>query len=482
MSEQKKRKSAYDYEPAPQPSPEVQPLYESCLKVLTGELTVTAAAQQLHLSRNRFQTLMHRGLQGMLEALGPRPNGRPAKPRREVELEAELQQVRKQNAYLQQRVDSVDRLLGVASDLVRGKLSLKGRSRQTGAKQSPEATPNDAAEEPDGAARQRLEGVQTLRALGLTVALAGALMASSPRTLRRHAARAARSEPLVQSRGPQPKPPSPELIREGANVVREMKGLIGAEALSHKVPGLSRRRAAAIKEQTLTELERERLAACERVIVSRTDVVRGFDAMHVSTTAGWWYLLAAADASVPYRTLLLPVNSYESTSVAAALELDIQRNGAPLAYRLDRAKCHRTDEVHELLNQHGVLMLHGPPRHPQYYGQLERQNREHRAWLDVCGTLNPQQLNHEAARMKTAWNSTLPRRILSWQTATDVWNQRTQLVVDRQQLKDEVADRAARLQRQLDVRGGHADLAERLAIEATLMKRGWLERRGGRTC
>jgi hypothetical protein len=45
-----------------------------------------------------------------------------------------------------------------------------------------------------------------------------------------------------------------------------------------------------------------------------------------------------------------------------------------------------------------------------------------------------------------------------------------------------VADRAARLQRQLDVRGAPADLAERLAIEATLTKNGWLERRGGKNC
>jgi len=481
MADEPKRKSAYDYQRAPEVSPEVQPLYEAFLAVQSGQRTVTEAARQLGLSRNRFQTLMHRGLSGLLEELAPKPAGRPPKPPREAELEVELEQLRKQNAYLQQRVETVDRLLGVASDLVRGKLTLKGEGRQTGAKPDAEATSNDA-DEPDGEARRRLEGVEALKRLGVTMTLTAALVASSPATLRRQAARARRGEQLVHPRGRALEAPTQELISAGSSVVRSMKGLIGAEALSHKVPGLSRRKAAAIKQETLTQMERERIAACERVVVTQPDVIRGFDAVHVSTTGGWRYLLASADASVPYRTLLAVVDSYDSSSVAASLELDIQCNGAPLVYRLDRARCHRTDEVHEVLSRHGVLVLHGPPRHPQYYGQLERQNREHRAWLEACGTLDPQQLAAEALSMKTAWNSTLPRRILSWQTAADVWKQRPKLVVDRKQLSEEVADRAARLQRQLDVRGGHADLAERLAIEATLTKHGWLERRGGRIC
>ncbi|MBK7861608.1 MAG: hypothetical protein IPJ65_23930 [Archangiaceae bacterium] len=93
--------------------------------------------------------------------------------------------------------------------------------------------------------------------------------------------------------------------------------------------------------------------------------------------------------------------------------------------------------------------------------------------------LTAEQLEAEAARMLNAWNSTLPRRMLSWQTAEQVWARRTALVVDRQQLREEVADRAARIQRQLDVRGEPADLAERLAIEAALTQRGWLVRRSG---
>lgn len=261
-----------------------------------------------------------------------------------------------------------------------------------------------------------------------------------------------------------------------------MRGLIGADALTHRVPGLSRCVGADIKETTLTEMERERIAACERVSVTVPGAVRGFDALHTNTTAGPRSVLIAADSSVAYRTLMWVTTHYDSPAVAAALDRDIALNGAPLVYRLDRAKCHQTDEVRELLVHHGVLMLHGPPRYPQFYGQLERQNREHRAWLNACGELGPGQLDEELTRMQYAWNCSLPRRSLAWETASDVWSRRPKLVVDRAKLKAEVDDRAARIQRQLDVRGDPADLAERLAIEAALMKHGWLMRRSGARC
>src|SRR5262249_20196448 len=55
--------------------------------------------------------------------------------------------------------------------------------------------------------------------------------------------------------------------------------------------------------------------------------------------------------------------------------------GAPLVCRLDRARQHHTAAVLAALRRHGVLILHGPPHCPRYYGPLERQNREHRQWL-----------------------------------------------------------------------------------------------------
>ena len=477
--EEEKRQS--DYLKAPEVPAELQPLFEAVTAVLAKELSVTEAASRVGLSRPRFQTLHHRGLHGLLEGISPKPQGRKAKPQREAELEAELMRLKKENQRLRAQTETINRLLGVASDLVKGKVQLRGRARQAGAEPSPEASSNES-DEPDGEARARLQGVRALRALGLELALATALVASSPSTFRRHAARERDGLPLVQRRGPGPQSPSPQHVAGAEKVVREMRGLIGADALSHRVPGLSRREAAEVKRATLTMMERERIAACERVTVTTPSVVRGFDALHVSTTAGGHFLLAAADASIPYRTLLSATPTYDSVAVAAALERDIALNGPPLVYRLDRASCHRTDDVNELLDHHGVLVLHGPPRHPQYYGQLERQNREHRAWLNTCQLLDPQELEEQVQRMLYAWNCSLPRRSLAWRTASEMWSQRPTLKVNRRELKEEVADRAARIQRQLDVRGGAADLAERLAIEATLTKYGWLTRRSGARC
>jgi hypothetical protein len=338
---------------------------------------------------------------------------------------------------------------------------------------------NSESDEPDGEARRKLEGVRALKALGLDTALAAALMSSSPSTLRRHAARQRQRLPLVRHRGPKREVPTQEQIRTGADVVRKMKGLIGAAALSQAVPELSRRKAAAVKQVTLTEMERERKQACERIVVTVPNLIRGFDAMYATTTSGTHFLLAAADASVPYRTLLDAVPSYDGISVASALRKDIELNGAPLVYRMDRARCHETPDVHAVLDAHGILILHGPPRHPRYYGQLERQNREHRAWLDACGTLTPSAFAEEAQRMRYAWNSTLPRRSLSWRTASEAWAARGVIDIDRVGFKAEVQDRAARIQRQLEARGEHAGQAERFAIEATLMKHGWLVRQVG---
>lgn len=108
-------------------------------------------------------------------------------------------------------------------------------------------------------------------------------------------------------------------------------------------------------------------------------IIRGFDAMHVASADGKTYWLVAADAAIPYRTSIATVPVYDAEHVIAALAADFERHGPPHVLRLDRIACQRTPEVHELLIRYQVLALHGPPRHPYYYGQLERQNREHRA-------------------------------------------------------------------------------------------------------
>lgn len=265
-------------------------------------------------------------------------------------------------------------------------------------------------------------------------------------------------------------------------LVRSLRGLVGAEAIQRAVPGISRRTAAALKRETLTAMERERKIAAERIEVTTPGVMRGFDAMQVPTLEGRRYALVAADAAVPFRTSALATRRYDGASVAEVLERDFEEHGAPLVLRADRARCHRVPEVQEVLDGHGVLLLQGPPRHPRYYGQLERQNREHRAWLAAGGPLSAEDLDRLCDEMLLALNAAWPRRGLGWRTSEEAWDARPRVSVDRASLRAEVEDRAARIRRRADGRAAVVAMAERLAIEVALTKLSYLRREPGGGC
>ena len=138
--------------------------------------------------------------------------------------------------------------------------------------------------------------------------------------------------------------------------------------------------------------------------------------------------------------------------------------------------------VRELLQTHGVLVLHGPPRCPRFYGQLERQNREHRAWAVELARLPLEEIQGRLEEMLLSVNEVWRRRTLHWKTASEVWAARPRLAVDRKELREEVSERTARIRAQLQHRGGPADLAERLAIEQALETRGFLHQQAGSWC
>lgn len=188
------------------------------------------------------------------------------------------------------------------------------------------------------------------------------------------------------------------------------------------------------------------------------------------------FLLFSADGAVQYRTSVFACEHYDGTSVTTAARRDFAANGPPLVWRVDRAKQHEDPRMLDLLDREKVLLLHGPPRHPQYYAQLERQNREHRAWLDELGCVSPDELEEAAKEMRKTFKDTWPRRILGWKTASAVWNARPPVDIDRDELREEVRDRAARLQRDNQLR---PDQAERFAIEAALTRRELLQRSVG---
>jgi transposase-like protein len=463
MNEEPPKEPSSTYTPTPEVPEELAPRLALILQVLSGAKTLAQAAREADLSRNHFQSLLNRSLGSMIEALNPKEPGRKPKSEALSELEQRLKRLERENSRLKKRVEATDELIMVAGELLHGQRRPGQRTRRA----RKEGEPDDAEPEPRA---YILERVDRMRRLGQTLGRVAPLAGVAASTLRRwRCARCARSRPPMPA----------ALAAQAAEHVRALHGLIGAAALSHAVSGLTRRQAARIKETTLTMIERERQLTLTRVSVTAAGLIRGLDAMHLSTEGAKCYALVCADASIPFRTTIASSDHYDAALVAQTLRNDIDAHGAPLILRADRARAHDAPLVKQILEEHQILMLHGPPRYPCFYGQLERQNREHRAWLaallDPAGKPMQALLDEMIYCLNTLW----PRRALGWKTAAEAWNSRADIKINRQAFKKEVHDRARHLERHIDLRGKPADLIQRLAIEQTLTNLGYLHQQNG---
>jgi AraC-like DNA-binding protein len=451
-------KKSKTYTPAPTVPEGIQARYLAVMGVMSGQTTVSDAAQRLGMSRNHFQTLLHRAQEGMVERLTPGTPGRPAKSEREAELERELAELKRKQTHLEQRLEMTDKVMGLAKQLLHGPVP-RARSKRTKA---------DKANADDDDTEPRRVIARELDKFGLPRALVARVLAYPESTLRRW---------CTTTPTPRPSPytlPRRDVVESAIAQVRELRGLVGANTLRTAHPGLSRRQAQAIKDAEVTALERERKARCRRVAVTAPGIVRGFDAMDVQRVLETPYVLAAADAAVPFRTSLSGVERYDGAAVAAALERDFAMHGAPYVLRMDRAKAHQTLAVRAVLAHFGVLALHGPPHHPRFYGQLERQNREHRAWLEADVELVDEDVDVRLERMRRALNERWKRPSLRGRSAAEAWEDRPQVHVCRARFADLVATRRCHLLTDAKRDKLSSDLAERLAIEQVLTSLGWL--------
>ena len=120
--------SKKSYTGLPEVPPELHTRYETVMAVVAGSLTVSDGAKRLGLSRNRFQSLVHRAMASMIEELGPKAGGRPPLPARERQLELEAGKLRLQNERLLRKVETTERILGVASGFLHARAD-RGRRR-----------------------------------------------------------------------------------------------------------------------------------------------------------------------------------------------------------------------------------------------------------------------------------------------------------------------------------------------------------------
>jgi hypothetical protein len=534
MDEKPSRKR---YVPSPEVADELQQKWQTVLKAYVGMIEVSEGARELGWSRNHFQTVMHRAMTAAIATLEPQPRGRRAKPERERELEEENARLKNELSRSQKEVASVTRILEVATSFVKsrsraprtkaettvapseseepdgpkggadpGQLpagpprtagtagsegnplddSPPGSSRRSGERRAGAVAGATVASDERGVARRvigqeaerearvKLEQVDALRREGLPVGPAVSAAQTTESTYWRWRAKSLRDQPLVQKRGPGPRADDPMVAAQVEDQVRQTHGLLGADTLRHVVPGASRRFCARVKDETLTALEYERKARLQRVEVAAPGIIRGMDQKYVLGREQ--VLLICADAQVPYRTTVTAPTAYDGAAVRYLLEEDIRRHGPPLVYRLDQATMHRVPAVLDLARSTHTLLLSGPPRWPQYYGQLERQNREHEAWL-AAERPTAAALADASRRMLTLLNG-IPRKSLDWQTAAQRWDNRPDVEGWREELWDEVQDRVAR-HRRCDEHRVRLEV-ERKAIEEALSSRGLLTvERGG---
>lgn len=76
------------------------------LQVRSGQLTVTQAARQLGISRQRYYELEQVALQAMIQALEPKPPGRPPSPKpdpAQIQLERQVTRLENELHTYQQR-------------------------------------------------------------------------------------------------------------------------------------------------------------------------------------------------------------------------------------------------------------------------------------------------------------------------------------------------------------------------------------------
>jgi transposase len=469
------------YTPAPPVPPELMQRLALIVEVLAGMRTVSDAARALGISRNHFQTILHRGVTGLTDSITPKQAGRPARPREVAVLQAQIEKLKRENERLQDRVGSTERLLAAASGLLHGRIRPTGR--QTRTLKTRESTREDNADpDPEAQMREALARVEEMRELGLSAPVAARVAGVHASTVRRWRARAQCNQPLVRRHASSYAPVACELKARAREIVRTLNGLVGAQSLARSVEGISRRQAARVKAETLIEMERARKAALRRITITTPGVLRGMDAMHLHSAEGRFYALFCADGAVPYRTSVKTGKHYDADFVARTLAADIEANGAPIVYRLDRARAHDAPAARALLEANEILVLHGPPRYPRFYGQLERQNREHRAWGETLKELGREELEPCLEKMLHGVNDVWKRRTLGWRTAAEAWNERPNLQIDRRALREEVQERTSRIARELECRGKPADLAERLAIEQALQSRGYLRQEIGGWC
>jgi hypothetical protein len=161
--------------------------------------------------------------------------------------------------------------------------------------------------------------------------------------------------------------------------------------------------------------------------------------------------------------------------VVAYLEQAFLEHGAPLVLKHDRGSNLNSEQVHDLCDRYGVLMMVSPAGYPPYNGRRERANRDIRQYVYAMRRYGPPR--SLAERIDAAihdLSDVRPRPVLGGRTAREVYDADKHEQPDRWQLIKEANTREKHIRRNAGNRA-ELDSARRRAIESVLLSHGLIK-------
>jgi hypothetical protein len=382
------------------------------LEVLSGRCRVQDACAQLGLGEARLEQLRTRALQGALVALEPRPGGRPRRrPEvaatqvagltarvRELELELRVAQARTEVAEIcggtpsstrrpaRRRTPKSSTAASADDEPPRG--ATASRPAVDGPRAGPAAWAATARRRPRGhrgvrgwvqqrprrqaeaAARGRvLSAAAWAQAHGWQRPAVAARLAVSARSLQRwsHAVGA------LPARGRPVRRPVVAVRAAVLAKLAEWGPRVGMGRLRAAFPTVARAELADLRDRYRRVVQDRRRGRLTRLTWTRPGAVWAADFAWppVAIEGRYPRLLSVRDLASGVQLAWQPAAGETAAEACAVLAGLFREHGSPLVLKVDNGAAFASDDLRNVLSQHGVYGLYSPAYVPQYNGAVE---------------------------------------------------------------------------------------------------------------
>jgi transposase-like protein len=164
------------YTPMPEVPEAVREKFLTVMAVQSGAMTVSDGARKLGMSRNQFQSLMHKAMAGMIDAMTPKSPGRKPLPAEQATLRAEREKLKRENDKLKTQVGTTHQMLEMVADIFNRRIDRATSHRES----KPKATKKSANDDTE----DDLRALIALRQSQLPMPIAAAIIGVSTATAR----------------------------------------------------------------------------------------------------------------------------------------------------------------------------------------------------------------------------------------------------------------------------------------------------------